>query len=343
VWLAAAALGVAIVAGGAAWLALFPHVPHDLGGAADLDPIARRVRIPVADGDAVDGWYVPGTRRAVVLVLHGYGRNHTRSWRYGGFMNRAGYGVVTIDFRSSRPRASGRRLPTTLGHHELPDARAALAWIRSEPELLGHTVAVMGESLGGAVALMLAAESPDVAAVVVDGAFASGRHALEDSSEGCARVPRWPGAPLARGIGRMFTGKDPGTPDAVAAASELRARPIYFIHGLADNRISPRQVELLWRAAGGKDPLWIVPGVGHNHAWKRYPDEYARRVLAFLDQHAGRAGWQTDAPHTAGASVHIVLHADPFAASARSAHSTPPPSRDDRSPGSGPAVPRERA
>ena len=49
--LAAAALAVT----GAATLALYPFLPSDLGGAPNLDRRARRVRVPLADGDALDG------------------------------------------------------------------------------------------------------------------------------------------------------------------------------------------------------------------------------------------------------------------------------------------------
>jgi dipeptidyl aminopeptidase/acylaminoacyl peptidase len=176
--LSAGAAGIA-VAGGVTWLALFPFLPRDLGGAPNLDSKSRRLRLRV-DGsdDSIDAWYVPGTKRAIVLVLHGYGRDHHRAWRYGAFLNAAGYGVLAIDFRSSRRRGSGRRLPTTLGHNELPDAHAALRWIAEQPELRDHAVVVMGESLGGAVALMVAAESPGVDAVVVDCPFASSLHAI---------------------------------------------------------------------------------------------------------------------------------------------------------------------
>jgi len=289
-WVAVVLVSTAGVAGAAAAgvrLALFPFVPRDLAGAPDLDGRARRFRITVAQGDVIDAWHLPGTRDATVIVLHGYARDHYRAWRYGDFLNRAGYGIVTFDFRSSRARATGRRLPTTLGHHELMDARAVLRWVESQPELADHALAVFGESLGGSVALMIAAESPRIAAVVVDCPFSSGLHALEDSSERWARVPRWPAAQLARAVGRMFTGHDPGIPDAIGAARRLTTRPLYFIHCIRDNRLAPRQTTCLWEAAGSKDPLWLVTDAGHNEAWRRHPAEYERRVTEFLDAHTG--------------------------------------------------------
>lgn len=293
----------ALLFAGAAWLALFPWLPRDLGGAPNLDGRARRVRIPLEDGDALDGWLLEGRRRAVVLVLHGYGRDHHRAWRYGAFLNAAGYAVLAIDFRSSRAFRSGPRKPTTLGHHEVPDATAALRWIGAEPSLRGHAVGVLGESLGGSVALLVAAADPGVAALVVDGAFATGRHAIEDSSVRWARMPRQPTATIARSLGRVVTGYDPGVMDAVEAARALSGRPLFFIHGMDDNRLSEAQVRMLWRAAGAKDPLWELPGVGHNEGWLRHREVYEERVRAFFDAHLdphARAAGAADAPGAAG-------------------------------------------
>lgn len=267
--------------GGAAVLAFYPFLPRDLGGAPNLDRRARRARIPVGDDDWVDAWHVPGTRRAVVVLFHGFGRNHLRSWRYGAFLHRAGYHVVALDFRSSR--WVGRK-PTTLGHYEMQDAEAVLGWIRAEPSLAGAAIGLMGESLGGAVALRMAERHPDVAAVVADCAFANGRRALEDSCRRWARLPRGPSAEILSRMVHGLTGCDPARVDVVAAAAGLRDRPVLFIHGLDDNRIAPEHARLLWQAAGAKDPLWLIPGVGHNQGWLKQRSLYEERVRAFLDQ-----------------------------------------------------------
>lgn len=274
------ALSAVLVLAGSTWAAFYPPVPTDLSGAVNLDAQSRRVRIPLADGDALDGWYLPPRNGAVILLLHGYGRNHTRTWRYGEFLTRAGYGVLAFDFRSSR---TAGRLPTTLGHYEQEDARAALAWLRQQPEARDARLGVLGESLGGSVALMLSAESPDVRAVVVDCAFANGGEALADACQRWAHLPR-PSAILVRAIGRAFTGYDPGALDVTTAATGLRDRPVFFIHSLKDNRLSPAHPQELWRAAGGKDPLWIIPDAGHTQGWVMHRRLYETRVRAFLDR-----------------------------------------------------------
>jgi pimeloyl-ACP methyl ester carboxylesterase len=268
--------------GGSTWLAFYPPLPTDLAGVENLDARARHVRIPLADGDALDGWYLPPRNGAMVLLLHGYGRDHTHTWRYGSFLRGAGYGLLAFDFRSSR---SGSRLPTTLGHYELVDARAALGWLRTQPSARNARIGLLGESLGGSVALLLGAERPEVRALVVDCAFASGGEALGDACQRWAHLPRWPSAALCRAVGRAITGYDPGALDAVGAATALRDRPILFIHSLNDNRLSPAHPRELWRAAGGKDPLWMIADAGHNQGWVIHRELYEARVLAFLDHH----------------------------------------------------------
>jgi dipeptidyl aminopeptidase/acylaminoacyl peptidase len=270
--------GLGLFVAGSAWLALYPPVPRDLGGAPDLDAAARRVKIPVGE-DSLAGWYLAGRKLGVVIVFHGYGRDHTRAWRYAQFLSRAGYGVLAPDFRSSRPHD---RKPTTLGHYELPDAEAALAWVETHPGLAGARIAVLGESLGGSIGLVLAARHREIAAVVADCPFASGRRAVEDSMERWAHLPRGL-APLACWSGRVVTGCDPCALDVTAAAESLRARPLFFVHASSDDRLSTAQARDLWRAAGAKDEIWLLEG-GHNEAWLRHRAEYERRVLAFLDR-----------------------------------------------------------
>ena len=266
--------------GGSTWLGFYPPVPSDLGGVRNLDATAQHVRIPVGDRDALDGWYLPPENGAVIVILHGYGRDHTRAWRYGSFLRRAGYGLLVFDFRSSR---SAARLPTTLGYYEMVDARAALDWLESQPGSDGFRVGMLGESLGGSVGITTTAASPDVRALVVDCPFANGGEALEDACERWAHMPRWPSAIILRAIGRLATGHDPGTLDAVNAAAALRNRPVLFIQSVKDNRLGPRQTEQLWQAAGAKDPLWIIADAGHNEGWKRHRALYERRVQAFFD------------------------------------------------------------
>jgi len=288
----------ALLFGGTGWLLFYPPVPSDLDGVRDLDGDAEHVRIPVADGDSLDGWLLRGNEPGVLVLFHGYGRKHDRAWRYAQFLQRDGWTLLTVDFRSSRARD---RRPTTLGHLELEDAEATWTWMRDQPWSHRQPAGVLGESLGASVALLLAARHDDVLAVVADCPFATGERALEDSFRKKAHLPPWPAVPLARVLGKVFTGYDPGTMDVVAAARRLRERPVYFIVSEKDDRFTPAQAQDLWEAAGAKDPIWRIEA-GHNEAWQRQREAYEAHVSAFFEMHL-RAGLRDEGMGPAAVSV----------------------------------------
>jgi fermentation-respiration switch protein FrsA (DUF1100 family) len=277
---------VLLFAAGSSWIALYPTIPADLGGVVNLDSRAERVRIPVGEDDHLDGWYLRGTQPATVILFAGYARDHRREWRYAQFLHKLGVSIVTVDFRSARAL---RRRPTTLGFFELRDARATLDWVRARPESRGHRVALFGESLGGAAALALAAERPDVDAVIADCPFASGDAALADGFRFVVHVPAYPLAPIARQLARLITTHDPGALDVTQSLRALNGRPVLLIQTRMEDRFSREQVERLTTAAGLGTELWTVDDAKHTEIWVQYRDEYEKKVSRFVRLHLGIA------------------------------------------------------
>ena len=147
---------------------------------------------------------------------------------------------------------------------------------------------LFGESLGGSVALALAGERPEVAAVVADCPFESGARALEDSFERWVHVPHWPATPIAAAVGEGLTGFDPRRLDVLAAARALEGRPMLLISCQLDDRLSTDEARHIWQAAGERDSLWVLPDCGHNQAWQTHRAEYRRRVLEFYERSLAR-------------------------------------------------------
>ena len=273
-----------LFAAGSMWILLYPSVPADLGGVENLDPIAKHVRIPVGEADHLDGWFIAGPRPATVILFAGYARDHRRVWRYAHVLRRAGYSVLAVDFRSARML---QRKPTTLGFWESLDARAALDWVRAQPSLRGQRVALFGESLGAAVALTLAAERPDVAAVVADCPFASADAGIADEMRLVGHLPAQVLAPIARQLGHWVTGQDPGALDATAALRALNGRPVLLIQTRMEDRFARAQVDRLTTAAGLAAETWTVEDAKHNEIWVVHREEYERRLARFMAAHLG--------------------------------------------------------
>lgn len=153
-----------------------PHVgatPGDEGW--DYEP----VELETEDGETITGWYLPGVGAdpgagpaRVALYCHGNGGNIGGRLAVLAGLRELGLAVLIFDYRgyghsSGRPTVAGTRL----------DVRAA--W-RHLVEVRGHDpeeIVIWGRSLGGAVAIDLAAELSEAqtppAALVVESSFTS--------------------------------------------------------------------------------------------------------------------------------------------------------------------------
>ena len=62
-------------------------------------------------------------------------------------------------------------------------------------------------------------------------------------------------------------------------------QPVLMIHGDADTYIKLEMARAIFRLARGPKELWAVPGARHNQSIALAGPEYARRVVAFFDEH----------------------------------------------------------
>ena len=107
-----------------------------------------------ADGTRLHGWYVPHPQpRAVVLFCHGNGGNVAMCAEVLRLLHdRVAVTVMGFDYRGY-----GRSEGTPSEAGLLADARAARAWFARRAGITENQIVLMGRSLGGAVAVDLAA------------------------------------------------------------------------------------------------------------------------------------------------------------------------------------------
>lgn len=122
-----------------------------------------------ADGIKLHGWYVPREKpAAIILFCHGNAGNVTdRADILEILHNVVGASVLVFDYRGYG-QSAGK--PNEKGI--LSDARAARAWLANREKIAEKDIVVMGESLGGAVAVDLAAKDGAKGLVLI-GTFTS--------------------------------------------------------------------------------------------------------------------------------------------------------------------------
>ena len=130
---------------------------------------SRRRRFQAADGTRLHGWYVPPGARRAVLFLHGNGGNIThRADALRMLHDRVG--VVGADLRLPRLRAERGASRASRACWPTPGPRGK--WLAAREGVPESDLVLMGESLGGAVAVELAA-ADGARALVLESTFSS--------------------------------------------------------------------------------------------------------------------------------------------------------------------------
>jgi len=205
---------------------------------------AEDVTIVAADGVRLAAWLVGRPGAPAVVLLHGYPAEKADMLPVAAALAPR-FAVLLMDQRYFG-RSGGR--VTTLGFRERTDLRRAIDFLATRGH---HAVGVFGFSLGGAVALLAAAEDPRIKAVVAYAPFADLRTLGHDLYAWLA-VLKYPFVGMMRVWSRVFLGEDITRPSPADAAARLTI-PVLLVASREDEQIPFHHAESL-RAALAKNP-----------------------------------------------------------------------------------------
>jgi fermentation-respiration switch protein FrsA (DUF1100 family) len=255
------------------------HRPREAVEPADLGRAYAPVTLRTADGLDLAGWYVPSTNGAAVIAFP----DRTGLVKHARMLVRHGYGVLLLDMRGYGDSEGD---PNAFGWGSAPDVDAAVAFLRSRPDVEAARIGGLGLSVGGEVLLEAAADNPALAAVVSEGAGErSVRETLLRGAAGALTIPQRAVQTIA--VTALSGNLPPPALDEVAA--RIAPRPIFLIHaenGGGGEDLNPDY----FQAAGEPKELWKISGAGHTGGLDTQPQEYERRVIGFFDRALLRTG-----------------------------------------------------
>jgi len=235
------------------------------------------------DNLTLRGWYIGGSEgHPVIIMVHGAEGN--RASPSMGMLELAsslvaeGYSVLMFDLRG-HGESGGAHMSG--GYYEKRDLLGAVDYLEGRGAV---DIGVLGFSLGAAVAILAAAEEPGISAIVADSSFADLTDIINREAEIRSGLPGWftPGYLL---MTRAMYGVDLEAVKPIDAVAEIAPRPIFFIHGEADDFIPVAHVNRLYEASNNQSNLlWTVPGAKHLEPYKIVPIEYIERVTTFFDK-----------------------------------------------------------
>ena len=228
------------------------------GVPADYRMKAEDLTITTSDGIKLAAWLIPAAAADApcVVLLHGHPANKADLLPTAAALQ-ARFTVLLLDFRyfgASEGRA------TTLGYRERGDLRATIDALERRGV---RRIGVFGYSLGGAVALLGAAEDPRIRAVAAWAPFADLRVLARDLYW-MFWVMKYPFVELMVLWGRLFFGADLTRPSPEMAAGRLTI-PVQIWASRDDDQIPFTHTERLQRALAGNPRAEFRIGQGlHN-------------------------------------------------------------------------------
>ncbi|MBI5239778.1 MAG: alpha/beta hydrolase [Elusimicrobia bacterium] len=220
------------------------------------------LRLAAADGTSVHAWFVPLEERSpVVLFCHGNAGNISHRLDKLLALRRAGAAALFFDYRGYG-RSSGR--PDEQGTYL--DAEAAYLWLSEVKRVPPERLFILGESLGGAVAMELALRRR-AGGLILESTFTS-------VVEMCRRV--FPFLP-ARLIVRFRY-------DTLSKIGRLAA-PLLVMHSPEDEIVPFAMGRRLYEAAPGPKTFMELRG-GHNDGFMDSGPVYERALAEFISRPA---------------------------------------------------------
>lgn len=255
--------------------------PNDGKSPASYGLNARWVEFKSADGIPLKGWYIPalGSARGTIIYCHGLNRTRIEMLPRAEFGHRLGYNALLFDFRHQGQ--SGGNV-TTLGYQERLDVQGAVRFALAEQKA-ERPVIVWGVSMGAAAALLAAAESPEISAVISDSSFLSLSDTVKHHLKLFLHLPPFPIAYEVMYWTAWRGGYRPADFDLEKAVDQIGNRPILFVGVTGDRRMPPAVAEALFsRSASPGKKLAILPGNRHGEGFNQAREQYEKAVTEFL-------------------------------------------------------------
>ena len=216
------------------------------------------------------GWWMPNhshddsliAKNRVLLLCHGNYGNVSYNVNRCRFYHSLGFSVLSFDYRGYGLSPGGE--PSEQKTYE--DTEAALQYLTTERQIDPERISVLGHSLGGAIAIHLAAKHPELNSLIIECSFTSMREAVH-----AKKIYRF--FPVEQLLNHAF--------DSLSKVKDLKL-PVLYVHGDKDIDVPSIFSQQLYAASSEPKQIWIVSGAGHDNITADFSKGYTEALKSFL-------------------------------------------------------------
>jgi fermentation-respiration switch protein FrsA (DUF1100 family) len=215
--------------------------------------------------EGIHGWWLPNStpNSPVLLYLHGNGKNISGNLGRAEFYHQQGFSVFLIDYRGYGK--SQGQFPNETRVYQ--DAQLAYDYLVKEKGIKPESIFLYGHSLGGAIAINLAVNQPEISGIIVESTFTS----IGDVAKINQLYRLFP-------LDLILTQKF----DSIKKINRLKS-PILIIHGTRDQLIPASMSEMLYNSAKVPKKLLLVEGADHYNVRTVSEEKYLQTINNFVN------------------------------------------------------------
>ena len=244
------------------------------------------------DGLTLPGWYMASSNKTsiknnnndkAILLVHGRGADRTEGMRYAKPLIEAGYNVLAFDMRHPRQNPS---IISTMGFHEKKDVIAALNFLEKEKNI--KDIGLMGFSMGAAAGIIVMAKDQRVKVGVFSGGYAHGMDVLSEQAKRIHGLPRYPLMPIVEKLFEWRGDLDSDEINPEKYIGQISPRPVYIMHGTADQTVDFSHGQRLFSAANEPKLFWQAQGGRHTRLWQHDKEKAESSVVEFFNRYLNK-------------------------------------------------------
>ncbi len=243
----------------------------------------QSVKFSSQDGAPLAGWWLPAEESPVVIIYcHGMFRSRLEMLERAAYFRQKGYAGLLFDFR--RHGESKSEELSAAGYLERLDVLGAVKFLRDSLHVT-KPIVTCAVSMGTGATMLAAAESQEIAGLILDSSFLSFDHLIAHHAKIWLGLPKFPLVDEIILFTKWRAGFSGEQFDMKIALDKIGDRPLLFIAGGKDVRMPPEiSQELYAHSKSTRKRIVVFEEATHGAAFTLDAERYEKEMIGFLDE-----------------------------------------------------------